>query len=54
MRGRGGFGRRPVLRPMRPLIRGRRLLFRRTGCLGFFFPSLMIGAFVLMILSRNI
>ena len=54
MRGRGGFGGRPTLRPMCPLILGRRPFYHGIGCLGLFFPILMIGVFALMILFRFI
>jgi hypothetical protein len=51
MRGRGGFGGRPVLRRGRPLIPGRRLPHRRPGCLGLFFPFLIVGALALIVLT---
>ena len=44
MRGRGGFGGRPILRP------GRRPLMHGMGCMGLFFPMLIFGAFILLIL----
>jgi hypothetical protein len=50
MRGRGGFGYRPVFRPHRPLFIG-----RGFGLLGFFFfPGIMLGIFILGILARLI
>jgi hypothetical protein len=50
MRGRGGFGGRPILRPGRSLFPGRRSLMHGMGCMGLFFPMLILGAFLLLIL----
>ncbi len=51
MRGPGRFRRRPILRPMRPLIPRRGLFFPpRLGCFGLFM-LLVIVVFGLMIVA---